>query len=182
MPALIVLDLSANRLTNKGLLGQSFLNTTHLESQNSEDNRLKQAPCHLPRRLKTRNLEGNLISSIQKETLRSLKNLEHLGLASNKIFKVALGAFKALPVLHQLDLCHNSLRQVPRELPQALHSATLTHNRIKSVPRDAFCRGYKSLSLSGLVSVQLEHNLIDMGKLDVQAFRCLRRSQVVHFY
>lgn len=180
--ALIVLDLSANRLTNKGLLRQSLLNTTHLESLNLEDNRLKQVPRHLPRSLKTLNLEGNLISSIKKVTLSILKNLEQLGLARNKIFKVAPGAFKELPVLHQLDLCHNSLRQVPRELPQALHSVTLTHNRIESVPRDAFCWGNKSLSLSGLVRVQLEHNLIDMGKLDAQAFRCLRGSQVVHFY
>lgn len=179
---LMVLDLSANRLTNKGLLKESLANATHLESLNLEGNRLKQVPRHLPRSLKTLNLEGNLISSIKKTTLSTLKNLEHLGLARNKIVKVAPGAFKALPVLHQLDLCHNSLRQVPRELPRALHSVVLTHNKIQSVPRDAFCWGDRSLSLSGLVRVQLEHNLLDMGKLDAQAFRCLRGFQVVHFY
>lgn len=179
---LMVLDLSANRLSNRGLLRDSLLNATHLESLNLEGNRLKQVPQYLPRSLKTLNLEGNLISSIRKTTLSSLKHLEHLGLARNKIFKVAPGAFKALPVLHQLDLCNNSLRQVPRELPQGLHSVVLTHNMIQSVPRDAFCWGDKSLSLSGLVRVQLEHNLIDMGKLDAQAFRCLRGFQVVHFY
>lgn len=179
---LTVLDLSANRLTSKGLLKESLANATHLESLNLEGNRLKQVPRHLPRSLKTLNLEGNLISSIKKTTLSTLKNLEHLGLARNKIIKVAPGAFKALPVLHQLDLCHNSLRQVPRELPRALHSVVLTHNKIQSVPRDAFCWGDRSLSLSGLVRVQLEHNLLDMGKLDAQAFRCLRGFQVVHFY
>ncbi|XP_070848722.1 uncharacterized protein [Chaetodon trifascialis] len=179
---LVVLDLSANRLTNKGLLRDSLLNATHLESLNLEGNRLKQVPRHLPYSLKTLNLEGNLISSIKRAALNRLKNLEHLGLARNKIFKVAPGAFKALPVLHQLDLCHNTLRQVPRQLPQALHSVALTHNKIQSVPRDAFCWGNTSLSLSGLVRVQLEHNLIDMGKLDAQAFKCLRGFQVVHFY
>lgn len=179
---LLVLDLSSNRLTNKGLLKESLLNTTHLESLNLEGNRLKQVPRHLPSSLKTLNLEGNLISSIKKAALRVLKNLEHLGLARNKIFKVAPGAFKALPVLHQLDLCHNTLHQVPRQLPLGLHSVVLSHNKIQSVPRDAFCWGSKSLSLSGLVQVQLEHNLIDMGKLDAQAFRCLRGFQVVHFY
>lgn len=177
---LMVLDLSANRLSNKGLLKNSLLNATHLESLNLEGNRLKQVPQYLPRSLKTLNLEGNLISSIRKTTLRTLKHLEHLGLARNKIFKVAPGAFKALPVLHQLDLCNNILRQVPRELPQGLHSVVLTHNKIQSVPRDAFCWG--DLTLSRLVRVQLEHNLIDMGKLDSQAFRCLRGFQVVHFY
>uniref|UniRef100_A0A8D2ZKI6 Wu:fc23c09 n=1 Tax=Scophthalmus maximus TaxID=52904 RepID=A0A8D2ZKI6_SCOMX len=179
---LVVLDLSANRLTNKGLLRESLLNTTHLESLNLEGNRLKQVPRHLPCSLKTLNLEGNLIASIKKAAFSTLKNLEHLGLARNKIFKVALGAFRTLPVLHQLDLCHNTLRQVPRHLPQGLHTVALTHNRIQSVPRDAFCWGDNSLSPSRLIQVQLEHNLIDMGKLDAQAFRCLRGFQVVHFY
>ncbi|XP_041833161.1 decorin [Melanotaenia boesemani] len=177
---LVLLDLSANRLTNKGLNRDSLLNATHLESLNLEGNRLKQVPRHLPPSLKTLNLEDNLIFSIKKAAFNTLKNLEHLGLARNKIFKVAPGAFRMLPILHQLDLCHNTLRQVPRQLPRGLHSITLTHNKIQSVPRDAFCWGNKSLS--GLVQVQLEHNLIDMGKLDSQAFRCLRGFQVVHFY
>ncbi|XP_034529667.1 extracellular matrix protein 2 [Notolabrus celidotus] len=179
---LVLLDLSANRLTNKGLSRDSLVNATLLESLNLEGNRLKQVPKHLPRSLKTLNLEGNLITSVKKAVFSTLKNLEHLGLARNKIFKVAPGAFKALLVLHQLDLCYNTLRQVPRQLPQALHSVALTHNRIQSVPRDAFCWGSESPGLSGLVRVQLENNLIDMGRLDAQAFRCLRGFQVVHFY
>lgn len=174
---LMVLDLSANRLTNKGLLRNS-LNATSLESLNLAWNKLKQVPRQLPRSLKTLNLEGNLIASIKREALSTLENLEHLGLARNKISKVAPGAFKALPALHQLDLCHNTLRQVPRELPRALHSVALTHNRIESVPSDAFCWGDKRLSR--LVRVELEDNLIDVGKLNTQAFRCLRGFQVVH--
>ncbi|XP_017266998.2 uncharacterized protein LOC108233214 [Kryptolebias marmoratus] len=177
---LVVLDLSSNRLTNRGLFEDSLLNAKHLESLNLEGNKLRQVPQHLPTSLKTLNLEGNLIFSIKKATFSTLKNLEHLGLARNKIFKVAPGAFKMLPILHQLDLCHNTLQQVPRQLPQGLHSVALTHNKIKAVPRDAFCWGNKSLS--GLVRVQLEHNLINMGKLDSQAFRCLRGFQVVSFY
>uniref|UniRef100_A0A3B4T9R4 Wu:fc23c09 n=1 Tax=Seriola dumerili TaxID=41447 RepID=A0A3B4T9R4_SERDU len=148
---LLVLDLSANRLTNKGLLRESLLNATHLESLNLEGNRLKQVPRHLPRSLKTLNLEGNLILSIKKAAFSTLKNLEHLGLARNKIFKVAIGAFRTLPVLHQLDLCHNTLRQVPRQLPQGLHSVALSNNKIQSVPRDAFCWGDKSLTLNRVV-------------------------------
>ncbi|KAL6116756.1 uncharacterized protein ACO6RY_14707 [Pungitius sinensis] len=179
---LVVLDLSKNRLTSGGLLRESLVNATCLESLNLEGNRLKKVPRHLPHSLKTLNLEGNLISSVKKASFGTLKNLEHLGLARNKIFKVAPGAFRTLPVLHQLDLCHNSLRHVPRQLPEALRSVALNHNRIKSVPRDAFCWGSKSASLSGLVRVQLEHNLIDLGKLDARAFRCLRGFQVVHFY
>lgn len=177
---LTVLDLSSNRLTNKGLSEDSLLNATHLESLNLGGNRLKQVPQHLPASLKTLNLEGNRIVAIKRATFSALKNLEHLGLARNKIFKVAPGAFKALPVLHQLDLCHNALQQVPRQLPPALSSVALAHNRIRAVPRDAFCWGEKSLS--GLARVQLQNNSIDTGRLDLQAFRCLRGFQVVHFY
>uniref|UniRef100_A0AAQ5XH33 Wu:fc23c09 n=1 Tax=Amphiprion ocellaris TaxID=80972 RepID=A0AAQ5XH33_AMPOC len=186
IPALKRLYLDKNLLKSVpndlpvSLEEDSLLNATHLESLNLEGNRLKQVPRHLPPSLKTLNLQGNLISSIKKATFSSLKNLEHLGLARNKIFKVAPGAFRTLSVLHQLDMSHNTLRQVPRQLPQGLHSVALTHNKIQSVPRDAFCWGNKSLS--GLVQVQLEHNLIDLGKLDAQAFRCLRGFQVVHFY
>lgn len=179
---LVVLDLSGNILTNKGLLKDALLNATHLESLNLGGNKLKQIPQHLPASLKTLNLEGNLITSVKKTVFGALKNLEHLGLARNKIFKVAAGAFRTLPALHQLDLCHNALQQVPRQLPQSLHSVTLTHNRIQSVPRDAFCWGNTSLSLSRLVRVQLENNRIDLGNLDTHAFRCLRGFQVVHFY
>lgn len=179
---MLVLDLSANRLKSKGLLRDSLLNATHLESLNLEGNKLKQVPQNLPNSLKTLNLEGNLISSVKKASFLNLNNLEHLGLARNTIFKVSTGAFKTLPTLHQLDLCHNKLHQVPRQLPEGLHSVALAHNKIESVPSNAFCWGSQSLSLSRLVQVRLEHNFIDMGKLDVRAFRCLRGMQVVHFY
>ncbi|CDQ90141.1 unnamed protein product, partial [Oncorhynchus mykiss] len=179
---LVILDLSANRLTNHGLLRESLVNATHLESLNLEGNQLKKVPRHLPSSLKTLNLEGNLISSVGKASFLHLPHLEHLGLASNKIARVASGAFRALPVLHQLDLCHNALSQVPRQLPRGLHSVALTHNKIHSVPRDAFCWGGSDPGLSSLVLVQLEHNLIDLGHLDAKAFHCLRGFQVVHFY
>lgn len=177
---LVVLDLSSNRLTTRFLFEDSLLNATHLESLNLEGNQLKRVPRHLPTSLKTLNLEGNLIPSIKQAAFSTLKNLEHLGLARNKLLKVAPGAFKALPVLHQLDLTHNALQQVPRQLPRGLRLVELAHNEIKAVPRDAFCWGDKDLSR--LVRVHLEHNFIDMGKLDPDAFRCLRGFQVVHFY
>ncbi|XP_070978491.1 extracellular matrix protein 2 [Oncorhynchus clarkii lewisi] len=179
---LVILDLSANRLTNHGLLRESLINATHLESLNLEGNQLKKVPRHLPSSLKTLNLEGNLISSLGKASFLHLPHLEHLGLARNKIARVASGAFRALPVLHQLDLCHNALSQVPRQLPRGLHSVALTHNKIHSVPRDAFCWGGSDPGLSSLVLVQLEHNLIDLGHMDAKAFHCLRGFQMVHFY
>lgn len=178
-----VLDLSANRLSIKGLGKASLLNASRLESLNLEGNLLKQVPRHLPQTIKTLNLEGNFISSISKDAFISLPQLEHLGLARNKITKVAVGAFRVLPLLHQLDVSHNALRQVPRQLPLWLHSVTLAHNKIRTVPRDAFCWGQGDGSpLSRLVRVQLENNMIDLGHLDTQAFRCLRGFQVVQFY
>ncbi|KAL6459604.1 hypothetical protein MHYP_G00313630 [Metynnis hypsauchen] len=180
---LLVLDLSANRLTNKGLGKAALINATHLESLNLEGNLLKHVPRHLPRSLKTLNLEGNSISSVSKAAFLSLPHLEHLGLARNKLSKVAPGAFWTLPLLHQLDLSHNALRQVPRQLPIWLVSLSLTHNKIETIPRDAFCwaRHDKTPS-SRLARVQLENNLVDLGSLDSEAFSCLRGFQVVHFY
>ncbi|XP_014911380.1 decorin, partial [Poecilia latipinna] len=75
---MLVLDLSANRLKSKGLLRDSLINATHLESLNLEGNKLKEVPRNLPNSLKTLNLEGNLISSIKKASFRNLDNLEHL--------------------------------------------------------------------------------------------------------
>ncbi|XP_016390273.1 extracellular matrix protein 2 [Sinocyclocheilus rhinocerous] len=178
-----VLDLSVNRLTDKGLGKAALLNASHLESLNLEGNLLKQVPLHLPRSIKTLNLEGNFISNIGKDAFISMPQLEHLGLARNKITKVALGAFRVLPLLHQLDMSHNALQQVPRQLPLWLHSATFSHNKIRVIPRDAFCWGRGNESpLSRLVRVHLEYNLIDLGHLDTLAFRCLRGFQVVQFY
>uniref|UniRef100_A0A4W4FVT7 Wu:fc23c09 n=1 Tax=Electrophorus electricus TaxID=8005 RepID=A0A4W4FVT7_ELEEL len=178
-----VLDLSANRLTNKGLDKTALINATHLESLNLEGNFFRQIPQHLPRSLKTLNLEGNSISTVSKAALLSLPHLEHLGLAHNKIARVSPGSFRMLPLLHQLDLSHNALRQVPRQLPPWLVSITLTHNKIRTVPRDAFCwAGHTEAPYSQLARVELENNLVDMGRLDSQAFSCLRGSQVVHFY
>ncbi|XP_048010787.1 podocan-like protein 1 [Megalobrama amblycephala] len=178
-----ILDLSANRLTDKGLGKAALLNASNLESLNLEGNSLKQVPHHLPRTIKTLNLEGNFISSITKDAFISMPQLEHLGLARNKITKVALGAFRVLPLLHQLDMSHNSLQQVPRQLPLWLHSVTFANNKIRAIPRDAFCWGRGNESpLSGLVKVHLEYNMIDLGHLDTLAFRCLRGFQVVQFY
>ncbi|CAM4565317.1 unnamed protein product [Leuciscus chuanchicus] len=178
-----VLDLSANRLTNKGLGKEALLNASNLESLNLEGNSLKQVPHNLPWTIKTLNLEGNFISSITKDAFISMPQLEHLGLARNKITKVALGAFRVLPLLHQLDMSHNALQQVPRQLPLWLHSATFANNKIHAIPRDAFCWGRGNESpLSRLVKVDLEYNMIDLGHLDTLAFRCLRGFQVVHFY
>ncbi|KAL2103012.1 hypothetical protein ACEWY4_002180 [Coilia grayii] len=178
---LLVLDLSANRLGPRGLGKDALLRANRLESLNLEGNLLRKVPRHLPPSLKTLNLEGNRIASVGRAAFRRLPNLEHLGLARNRIARVALGAFRALPILHQLDLSHNALRQVPRQLPPSLHFVSITHNKIQSVPRDALCPGGSNGPLSPLVRVQLEHNQIDMGRLDTQAFWCLRGFQVVHF-
>lgn len=178
-----VLDLSANRLTNKGLGKSAFINATYLESLNLEGNFLKQVPRYLPHSLKTLNLEGNSISTISKAMFLSLPHLEHLGLARNKISKVVPGAFRVLPLLHQLDLSHNLLHQVPRQLPAWLVHIALNHNKIQMIPRDAFCSSRNShAEKSRLVKVQLEHNLVDLGNLDSVAFSCLRGFQVLHLY
>uniref|UniRef100_A0A3B4T9X3 Wu:fc23c09 n=1 Tax=Seriola dumerili TaxID=41447 RepID=A0A3B4T9X3_SERDU len=142
-PGLLVLSLSNNSLGNgsESLPNAVLSPLCNLRTLNLDHNQLTSVPQGLPLSIKELYLKGNLIG--QFPAFSTLKNLEHLGLARNKIFKVAIGAFRTLPVLHQLDLCHNTLRQVPRQLPQGLHSVALSNNKIQSVPRDAFCWGDK---------------------------------------
>ncbi|XP_066579957.1 asporin [Amia ocellicauda] len=176
---LLFLDLGHNRLKNKGIDAISFRHMAKLENLNLERNFLTQVPKHIPRALKTLNLEGNRISSVSKSVFLKLANLEQLGLSKNKIAKVAAGAFKGLSALHLLDVSHNNLLEVPRQLPATLHSIALNYNQIRLIPLDSFC-GH-SFSQSNLVLVHLENNHIDMGEIDSHAFRCLRGFQIVHF-
>ncbi|XP_053717424.1 fibromodulin-like [Synchiropus splendidus] len=141
----------------------------------------------------------------QLDLLKHLSSLEFLLLSNNRLTDGAIaGAFDSAPALKRLfldgnllasipaglpvwrscvwrlELCHNHLRQVPRQLPPGLRSLALTHNQIHSVSPDAFCWG--QVALSGLLQVWLEHNLSHMGRLDSRAFRCLRGPQILRFY
>uniref|UniRef100_A0A3Q3A809 Wu:fc23c09 n=1 Tax=Kryptolebias marmoratus TaxID=37003 RepID=A0A3Q3A809_KRYMA len=87
------------------------------------------------------------------------------------------GALSPLCKLRTLNLDYNLLASVPLGLPPSIKELYLRGNHIRQ-----FCRGVFNGLSDGLVRVQLEHNLINMGKLDSQAFRCLRGFQVVSFY
>uniref|UniRef100_W5NHY5 Wu:fc23c09 n=2 Tax=Lepisosteus oculatus TaxID=7918 RepID=W5NHY5_LEPOC len=177
---LLYLDLSNNQLISKGIDENSFCYMAKLENLNLGGNLLNQIPKHFPSALKTLNLEGNRITSVNKDAFLKMKNLEQLGLSKNKIVKVAAGAFKRLSALHHLDISYNNLLEVPRQLPATLHSVALNNNKIHFIPRNSFC-GNKNF-LSNLVLIHLEHNHIDMGNINTNAFRCIRGFQIVHFY
>uniref|UniRef100_A0A8C9YTH8 Wu:fc23c09 n=1 Tax=Sander lucioperca TaxID=283035 RepID=A0A8C9YTH8_SANLU len=191
-PRLLVLSLSNNSLGNgsESLPNAVLSPLCNLRTLNLDHNQLISVPLGLPLSIKELYLKGNLIEHFRGGAFNGVSELLLLDLSANRLTNKGLLKeslhnkvdFGTLKNLEHLDLCHNTLHQVPRQLPEALHSVALNHNKIQSVPRDAFCWGNKSVSLSRLVRVQLEHNLIDMGKLDAQAFRCLRGFQVVHFY
>ncbi|XP_051778568.1 podocan [Erpetoichthys calabaricus] len=177
---LLFLDLSSNKLKNKGINKHSFRHMINLENLNLEKNLLHSVPKHLPKSLKTLILKGNKIVSVSKDAFLKMTNLEQLGLSHNKIFKVAPSAFKGLSALHHLDISYNYLAEVPHCLPMTMNSIALNNNLIAKVPRDSFCN-MKHVQ-SSLILINLQYNNIDMRNIDIKAFRCLRGYQVVHFY
>uniref|UniRef100_A0A8C4XAA8 Toll-like receptor 4 n=1 Tax=Erpetoichthys calabaricus TaxID=27687 RepID=A0A8C4XAA8_ERPCA len=173
---LLFLDLSSNKLKNKGINKHSFRHMINLENLNLEKNLLHSVPKHLPKSLKTLILKGNKIVSVSKDAFLKMTNLEQLGLSHNKIFKVAPSAFKGLSALHHLDISYNYLAEVPHCLPMTMNSIALNNNLIAKVPRDSFCN-MKHVQ-SSLILINLQYNNIDMRNIDIKAFRCLRGYQL----
>ncbi|XP_043565838.1 podocan-like protein 1 [Chiloscyllium plagiosum] len=176
--ALIYLDLHDNRLNNKGITEKAFQYMTQLEYLDLSKNSLTAIPKLLPRSLKKLILHANGITAIRRDAFTNMVNLEEIYLAHNQISLVAAGTFWDLPGLRCLDLSHNRLHQVPRQLPLTLQNLYLHSNRIVAIPGDSVCGHH--WERSHLILVRLEKNNLDQRQLDARALRCLRGYQVIH--
>ncbi|XP_048404634.1 wu:fc23c09 [Stegostoma tigrinum] len=177
--ALIYLGLHDNRLNNKGITEKAFQNMTKLEYLDLSKNALAAVPKLLPRSLKKLILQANGITTVRRDAFPNMVNLEEIYLAHNRISLVADGTFRGLPRLRCLDLSHNRLPQVPRQLPLTLQNLYLHSNRIVAIPGDSIC-GYH-WEKSHLMLMRLEKNNLDLRQLDARALRCLQGYQVIHF-
>uniref|UniRef100_A0A6V7JCW7 LRRCT domain-containing protein n=1 Tax=Bracon brevicornis TaxID=1563983 RepID=A0A6V7JCW7_9HYME len=110
-PLLKILDLSDNLLNvvEEDSLGR--LET--LEELDLSGNRLKFVPKRLPSSLINLNLRGNLIEELALNDLEGIDNIRTLLLDSNMIERIEEGALSQLPVLSELDISNNPIKQLP---------------------------------------------------------------------
>lgn len=119
---------------------------------------LTQVPAALTRSIRTLQLAGNSVTTIQCGDLDSYPLLQLLNLADNQIEEVEEDALGRLEVLSTLYLSGNHLHTVPRSLPSGLITLHLQHNRIQELnssdlqglPRLKFL----SLRRSGIMVIQ----------------------------
>ncbi|KAL0275587.1 UNVERIFIED_CONTAM: hypothetical protein PYX00_003397 [Menopon gallinae] len=130
---LLVLDLSANQLTNSWVNRDTFSGLV---------------------RLVVLNLAHNLISRIDSHVFQDLYSLQLLSLEYNNIEIIAEGSFNALSNLHGLTLSHNKLTRIESYHFSGLYVLNqlfLNNNRILNIHTRAFenCTNLQDLGLSG---------------------------------
>lgn len=119
---------------------------------------LTQVPAALTRSIRTLQLAGNSVTTVQCGDLDSYPLLQLLNLADNQIEEVEEDALGRLEVLSTLYLSGNHLHTVPRSLPSGLITLHLQCNRIQELnssdlqglPRLKFL----SLRRSGIMVIQ----------------------------
>uniref|UniRef100_A0A4W6E7H6 Wu:fc23c09 n=1 Tax=Lates calcarifer TaxID=8187 RepID=A0A4W6E7H6_LATCA len=115
------------------------------------DKGMDKVPYGIPYNARYVLLMNNHINSIQLDLLNEYVSMEFLVLSNNLLTDGAIeGAFEGVPALKRLYLDRNLLESVPTDLPFSLEELRLDNNQL------------------GVMSEALEHNLIDMGKLDAQ--------------
>ncbi|XP_068234047.1 leucine-rich repeat neuronal protein 1-like [Palaemon carinicauda] len=111
------------------------------------------------------NLGKNVISSVFRDNIKSLGNLEHLVLSNNKIKNLENETLADLGNLKSIDLQHNLFTYMQKEWFLGLKRLiilNLSHNQIQSIPPSVF-RGMGSLEF-----LYLTGNLI--STIDPRAF------------
>uniref|UniRef100_A0A4W4FPJ6 TIR domain-containing protein n=1 Tax=Electrophorus electricus TaxID=8005 RepID=A0A4W4FPJ6_ELEEL len=119
----------------------SFWELKNLKSLYLDGNQLSSIPKGLPPNVVLLSLEVNSISSILKENLTELTNIEYLYLGQNCYFRnpcnrsyyVEKDAFFHLNKLTLLSLKSNNLTDVPSRLPSSLKELYLYNNNIQKV-------------------------------------------------
>ncbi|XP_066542438.1 toll-like receptor 7 [Hoplias malabaricus] len=137
----------------------SFWNLKNLRSLYLDGNQLSSIPKGLPPNIVLLSLEVNNISSILKENLTEVPNIESLYLGQNCYFRnpcnksyfIEKDAFLQLEKLTLLSLKSNNLSYVPQKLPSSLKELYLYNNNIHNVTEKDFhnLTNLKILDLSG---------------------------------
>lgn len=191
---LVELDISRNRLRS---LPSNVMLLKHLKTLNVSANQLHVVPpeiYHLTQ-LEVLILSQNYLEAIPSEMPEHLPNLVTLRISANRIRRIDcnLGLWEKLkhfqlgsvfggnqlsrlpdeiadmPVLEELDLTHNQLR----ELPINMHIETLIHlnvsdNQLGCLPKSiASCRRLRTLNVSKNHLATLPADLVQLTRLEV---------------
>ncbi|PNF20152.1 hypothetical protein B7P43_G00606 [Cryptotermes secundus] len=119
---------------------------------------LTQVPAALTRSIRTLQLAGNSVTTVQCGDLDSYPLLQLLNLADNQIEEVEEDALGRLELLSTLYLSGNHLHTVPRSLPSGLITLHLQGNRIQEL-NSSDLQGlphlkFLSLRCSGIMIIQ----------------------------
>ncbi|KAM8974697.1 epiphycan [Pelodytes ibericus] len=121
-----------------------------------DDHNLDSVPP-LPRTTTHVYLRFNKINKINKNDFSYLSKLQKIDLTSNIIEEIDEDAFRSLPVLNELLLRDNRIRQLP-ELPHSMNVIDVSHNRLgrKGLKQEAF-KDMNDLHLLYLTDNNLDH-------------------------
>ncbi|XP_043943054.1 keratocan [Protopterus annectens] len=134
------INLSRNKITNKGIGKNIFKNLKHLLYLYMEENQLEEVPGPLPESLEQLRLAKNKISKIPEGIFDTLENLTLLDLHNNKLDDNSISAntLKGLKNLLQLNMAINTLKKMPPGLPTNTVQLFLDNNSIDAIPEDYF--------------------------------------------
>ncbi|XP_068609120.1 extracellular matrix protein 2 [Brachionichthys hirsutus] len=181
-----VLDLSRNRLHEKGIAAHAWTRLKSLETLTLSHNQLTSVPTNLPRRLRELSLQHNDISRIPAFTFLHLRSsLQFLQLSHNSLNNEGVGNASFAGTyrsMKELLLNNNHLGDVPHCVRQfkSLKVLRLDNNHIRTVKRWGVCHSHNAGTTLALV--HLENNLLEVEKIHPNAFSCLTdaRGLILH--
>ncbi|XP_055024396.2 extracellular matrix protein 2 [Misgurnus anguillicaudatus] len=174
-----VLDLSHNKIREDRIDPKAWIHLLKLEYLDLSHNKLVHVPSFLPAGLRQLSLHHNQIERIPGYVFGHLRlGLDSLHLSYNRLREDGINEVSFLGLynsLSELLLDHNQLRSIPRGILQlkALQHLRLNHNYISYITMNSLC-DTSARDDSPLLSVHLEHNLIERRLIPPMAFSCIK--------
>ncbi|XP_041035460.1 collagen alpha-2(V) chain-like [Carcharodon carcharias] len=172
LPNLQWLDLSRNKISDRGLDRDAFQNLTKLRRLHLDGNRIHRLPI-LPLSLDDLKLNDNRLEALDRSSFRGLHCLLTLELEGNELNDGNFNpnAFRPLKKLIYLRLGRNRFRAMPSGLPPSLRELHLENNHIEEIPGGLL---NKTLDLTTVV---LRHNRLQENRIAPQAWIHLRKLE-----
>ncbi|XP_033763340.1 leucine-rich repeat-containing protein 15-like [Pecten maximus] len=163
------LILSNNALTHSVDLQFS---SNMLQLVDFTKSQLKKIPTGMPYSVNDFRLGNNMITEINNDDFKGMRNLRLLMLENNKLENISYRAFQPLSNLKEMWLSHNNLFYVPQGLPKNLETLYLDNNQVFEIQSHLF------LNHSKLRLLSFEMNKIQ--RVHAESFRGLQSIQQIN--